>query len=79
MADQLAQWLPGRVESLGTDGFGRSENREYLRRFFEIDGEHIAAGALSKLARWNWFDARRAAEAIRELGLDPEAENPARR
>ncbi len=79
LADQLAPWLPGRLETLGTDGFGRSENREYLRRFFEIDAEHIAAAALSRLSRWNWFDAAKAAEAIRELGLDPEVENPARR
>ncbi len=79
MPEQLSQWLPGRIEALGTDGFGRSENREHLRRFFEIDGEHIAAAALSKLARWNRFDGRRAAAAIRELGLDPEAVNPIQR
>lgn len=79
IVDQLSQWLPGRLETLGTDGFGRSENREHLRRFFEIDAESIAAAALSRLARWNWFDGAKAAAAIRELGLDPESTNPARR
>jgi pyruvate dehydrogenase E1 component len=76
LAEQLSQWLPGRLEALGTDGFGRSENREHLRRFFEIDAEHIVAATLSKLSRWNWFDGRRAAQAIRELGLDPDLPNP---
>jgi pyruvate dehydrogenase E1 component len=79
LADQLAPWLPGRLETLGTDGFGRSENRQHLRRFFETDAEHIAAAALSKLSRWNRYDGARAAAAIRELGLDPEVSNPARR
>ena len=79
LPDQLAQWLPGRIETLGTDGFGRSDNREHLRRFFEIDAEHIVAAALSKLSRWNWYDGAKAAAAIRELGLDPEIANPFRR
>ena len=76
--DQIAPWLGGRLVSLGTDGFGRSDNRQYLRRFFEVSAEAIAAAALAALAREGRFDARRAAEAIRELGLDPEAPDPAR-
>jgi len=79
MVDQLSPWLPGRLETLGTDGFGRSENREYLRRFFEVDAESIVAATLSKLSRWNWFDASKAAAAIKELGLDPELPNPTTR
>src|ERR1019366_6832431 len=70
--DQLAPWLLGRLVSLGTDGFGRSENREYLRSFFENGAEAIASAALSRLARQGRFDAQRASAAIRELGLDPE-------
>ena len=59
VADQIAPWLPGRMETLGTDGFGRSDNREYLRKHFEINAESIAAAALSRLARDGKFDAAR--------------------
>jgi pyruvate dehydrogenase E1 component len=76
VADQIAPWLAGRLVSLGTDGFGRSDNREHLRRFFEVNAEAIAAAALAALAREGRFDAARAAQALRELGLDPEAQDP---
>jgi pyruvate dehydrogenase E1 component len=79
VADQIAPWLPGRLTALGTDGFGRSENREHLRRFFEVDAASIAAAALASLARWGRFDAQKAQQAIRDLGLDPEVMDPARR
>jgi pyruvate dehydrogenase E1 component len=72
VADQIAPWLPGRMETLGTDGFGRSDNREYLRRHFEINAESIAAAALSRLARDGQFDAKRAVAAFAELGVDTE-------
>jgi pyruvate dehydrogenase E1 component len=75
--DQIAPWLPGRLTSLGTDGFGRSDNREHLRRHFENDAASIAAAALARLARWGRFDAKRASAAIQELGLDPESNDPA--
>ena len=74
--DQLAPWLPGRLESLGTDGFGRSDNREHLRRHFEINAESIAAAALSRLARDGKFDAKKAAAAFAELGVDTEKADP---
>ncbi len=76
VADQIAPWLPGRITALGTDGFGRSENREHLRRFFEVDAHSIAAAALSRLSRWGRFDATRANAAISELGLNPETIDP---
>jgi pyruvate dehydrogenase E1 component len=76
--DQLAPWLNGRLTSLGTDGFGRSENREHLRRFFEISAEAIAQAALSALARTGAIDAKRAEVAIAELGFHPEKRDPAR-
>lgn len=79
VSDQIAPWLPGRLTSLGTDGFGRSENREHLRRFFEVDAASIAAAALASLARWGRFDAKKAQQAIRDLGLDPEVMDPAKR
>jgi len=72
LPDQLAPWLRDRLVSLGTDGFGRSDNRKYLRRFFENDAESIAAAALSKLAREGKFDSTRAREAIAEMGIDAE-------
>jgi pyruvate dehydrogenase E1 component len=77
ISDQLAPWLPG-LESLGTDGFGRSDNREYLRRHFEINAESIVAAALSKLARDGKFDADRAKAALAELNVDTEKGDPAR-
>jgi len=76
--DQLAPWLAGRLESLGTDGFGRSDNREYLRKHFEVNAESIAGAALSRLAREKKFDARKAKAAFAELGLDTERADPAR-
>jgi pyruvate dehydrogenase E1 component len=77
--DQLSPWLPGRLVTLGTDGFGRSENREHLRRFFEINAESIVCATLSRLAREGKFDANRAAAAFGELGVPTEVGDPARR
>jgi pyruvate dehydrogenase E1 component len=71
VADQITPWLPGKLTALGTDGFGRSENREHLRRHFEVDAASIAAAALSRLAAWKRFDVDRATQAITELGIDP--------
>ena len=75
--DQVAPWLGGRLVSLGTDGFGRSENRDYLRRHFEINAESIVAAALSKLARDGKFNAKKAAQAIADLGVNPDGIDPA--
>ena len=66
--DQIAPWLPGRLVTLGTDGFGRSDNREYLRRHFEVNAESIAAAALSRLARDGKFDAAKAERGLRRTG-----------
>jgi pyruvate dehydrogenase E1 component len=78
VADQIAPWLNGRMESLGTDGFGRSDNREQLRRHFEINAESIATAALSRLARDGKFDAKKAQAAFAELGVETEKGDPAR-
>ncbi len=75
--DQLAPWLPGRLVSLGTDGFGRSDNRKHLRQHFEVNAESIAAAALSRLAREGKFDAQRAQKAFSELGINTEKVDPA--
>jgi pyruvate dehydrogenase E1 component len=76
--DQLAPWLTARLVTLGTDGFGRSDNREHLRRHFEVDAESIVAAALSKLARDGAFEPKRAQAALAELGLNAEQPDPAR-
>jgi pyruvate dehydrogenase E1 component len=76
--DQLSPWLRERLVTLGTDGFGRSDNREYLRKHFEVNAESIAAAALSRLARDGNFDAKKAQKAFKDLGIDPEKIDPAR-
>ena len=76
VADQISPWLPGRLTALGTDGFGRSENREHLRRFFEVDAASIAAAALSRLAAWKRYDPAKAQQAILDLGLNPGGIDP---
>ena len=76
--DQLAPWLAGRLITLGTDGFGRSDNREHLRRHFEVNAESIAAAALSRLARDGKFEVSRALKAFQELGVNTKNIDPAR-
>lgn len=76
--DQLAPWLSGRLVTLGTDGFGRSDNREHLRRHFEVNAESIVGATLSKLARDGKFKPKAAQKALIELGLDVEAVDPAK-
>jgi pyruvate dehydrogenase E1 component len=76
--DQLAPWLCTRLVTLGTDGFGRSDNREHLRRHFEINAESIATAALSRLARDGKFDPKKAQKAFVDLGVNTEKGDPAR-
>jgi pyruvate dehydrogenase E1 component len=75
--DQLSPWLLGRLVTLGTDGFGRSDNRQHLRSHFEVNAESIAVAALSRLARDGKFDAQRAVKSFEELGVDAEKIDPA--
>jgi pyruvate dehydrogenase E1 component len=79
--DGLAPWLnigpTPRLVTLGTDGFGRSDNREHLRRHFEVSAEAIVGATLSKLARDGKFKPKAAQKALEELGLDVEAIDPA--
>jgi pyruvate dehydrogenase E1 component len=71
--DQVARWIPGTWVSLGTDGFGRSDTRDALRRFFEVDAEHIVVAALSKLAEGERIDRELVGAAMSELGVDGDA------
>jgi pyruvate dehydrogenase E1 component len=69
-ADQIRQWVPGSYRVLGTDGFGRSDFRRALRRFFEVDRHYVVVAALREL------DPKLAAEAIKKYELDTEAPLP---
>ncbi len=74
--DMVAAWLPAPYVTLGTDGFGRSDTREALRAFFEIDAPHVAAAAMAALARAGTIPPAKAAAALRELDIDPEKASP---
>src|SRR5207244_11143258 len=76
VAGQLAPFVPAGFWALGTDGFGRSDERAPLRRFFEVDAESITVAALYSLVRRGEIEARVVAESIADLGLDPEKVNP---
>ncbi len=72
--DMISRWIPGGSWcSLGTDGFGRSDSRAALRRFFGVDAAHIVAASLSELARCGQVPMEVAQRALGELGVDPEA------
>ncbi|HVU08052.1 MAG TPA: pyruvate dehydrogenase (acetyl-transferring), homodimeric type [Verrucomicrobiae bacterium] len=76
VSDQIAPWVPGGLFSLGTDGFGRSDTRARLRRFFEIDAESTVIGTLFALAEKNLIGREVVAQAIKDLGVDPEKIQP---
>jgi pyruvate dehydrogenase E1 component len=77
LPDSIDRWTPRRIRSLGTDGFGRSEDRATLREFFEVDARFIAVATLSELLKEGQLDAKVVAQAIKDLGIDPEKRNPA--
>ncbi len=77
LPQMVAPWIPRTYSVLGTDGFGRSDTREALRRFFEVDAENIAAAALAALAKDGAIPASEARAAIETLGLSGEREMPA--
>ncbi|MCA9751378.1 MAG: pyruvate dehydrogenase (acetyl-transferring), homodimeric type, partial [Gemmatimonadetes bacterium] len=72
--DQIARWVPNAWQSLGTDGFGRSDTREATRRFFRVDAENIAAATLAQLAAMGRIPVADVVKARSELGL---ADDPA--
>ncbi len=74
--EMIQRWIPGGLTPLGTDGFGRSENRASLRRFFEIDAECITATALEQLARRGEMKSSVVDKAIKDLGINPEKPDP---
>jgi pyruvate dehydrogenase E1 component len=74
--DQIAPWVPGGLFTLGTDGFGRSDTRAQLRRFFEVDAESTVIGTLYALAEKGQIGREIVAKAIKDLGVDPEKVHP---
>jgi pyruvate dehydrogenase E1 component len=76
VADQIRGWVPGRYVTLGTDGFGRSDTRERLRAFFEVDRFNIALAALKALVDEGALPAKKAAEAIEKYSLDSDKVDP---
>jgi len=73
----IARFVPRRFLPLGTNGYGRSDTREALRRFFEVDAQCIALTALYGLAQDGAIDAKVAEKAVRELDVDPDKVDPA--
>ena len=79
LPDQLAPWLGSRLVTLGTDGFGRSDNREHLRRHFEVDAASIVAATLSKLVREGSVKAKVVQKAFADLGIETEGIDPSKK
>jgi len=75
-ADQIRQWVPGPYRVLGTDGYGRSDFRKALRRFFEVDRHYVAVAALKELADAGAIEPSRVSEAIKRYEIDAEAPMP---
>jgi pyruvate dehydrogenase E1 component len=73
---QIASWVPGGLLALGTDGFGRSDTRRSLRRFFEIDAEFVVIATLYALAQKGSLRRETVARAIQDLHVDPEKAYP---
>jgi pyruvate dehydrogenase E1 component len=76
LPDSISQWLPRQLVSLGTDGFGRSDARDALREFFEVDRRFITLATLVALAREKKIKMDVVQKAIKDLGIDPEKANP---
>jgi pyruvate dehydrogenase E1 component len=76
VADQIAPWVPGGLTTLGTDGFGRSDTRPNLRRYFEVDAELTAIATLYALYQKQALPADVVEKALNQLAVDPEKPFP---
>ena len=76
LPESIGRWIPGRSITLGTDGFGRSETREALRDFFEIDARYVTIGALWGLALDGRLPMEKVHAAVKDLEIDPDKINP---
>ena len=76
MPDQIRRWVPNTYTVLGTDGYGRSDTREALRDFFEIDRRHVVVATLGALAADGELESATVAEAIAKYEIDAERAEP---
>ena len=76
LPETISRWLPGPLVSLGTDGFGRSDGRRHLRDFFEVDESHIVLATLFALAREDRIEQKVLVQAVKDMGIDAEKDNP---
>jgi pyruvate dehydrogenase E1 component len=76
VSDQVARWVPGHFTPLGTDGFGRSDTREALRRHFETDAAHVVVAVLAGLAATGEAEPAEVEKAIATYGIDADSPDP---
>jgi pyruvate dehydrogenase E1 component len=74
--DQIRQWVGARYVTLGTDGYGRSDSRAALRRFFEVDRGFIVLATLKALADEGKIDRATVAKALGAFNIDPDKPDP---
>jgi pyruvate dehydrogenase E1 component len=77
LPESVAKWMPRPLVALGTDGFGRSEDRESLRDFFEVDAKFIVLATLNALAREKQIKPEVVKKAMADLKIDVNKPNPA--
>jgi pyruvate dehydrogenase E1 component len=75
-AEQIAVFLPHKFVALGTDGFGRSDSREKLRHFFEVDRHYVVVATLKALSDEGKIKSSVVTDAIKKFKLDPNKPNP---
>jgi pyruvate dehydrogenase E1 component len=76
LPDSISRWFPGQLISLGTDGYGRSESRQALRHFFEVDTQFVVLATLAALHTEGKLDLATLQQAMQEMGIDPSRPNP---
>jgi pyruvate dehydrogenase E1 component len=76
LPNMVAKWMPRRMASLGTDGFGRSEGRSSLRDFFEVDSKFVVLATLYELAQDGQVGEAAVQNAMKDLGINPDKPNP---
>ena len=79
VSDQIYQWVPGGLLSLGTDGYGRSETREHLREHFEVNAEMITVATLYKLSQDQGLDKKVVAAVLKKFKIKGDTITPFRR